>query len=278
MYTVAIFGAGGSMGTRASQALVNDPAYRVLHVEPGATGRQRLVERGITPVPREEAISEADTVLLAVPDQLLTSIASEVVLALRPRTLVICLDPAAPYHGKLPKRADIAYFVTHPGHPPLFGDEATPEARRDFFGTGLAKQSIVSALMQGEEADYHKGEAISCKLFGPILRSHRLTVEQMAILEPALAETLAATCLTVIREGMDEAVRRGVPAAAARDFLLGHLNIELAIVFGESGWKFSQGCQRAIDEARPVLFQSDWKKIFEPEQLKASVARIAGEA
>jgi hypothetical protein len=278
MYTVAIFGAGGSMGTRASQALINDPAYRVLHVEPGGDGRQRLAERGITPVSREEAVSQADTVLLAVPDHLLTGIASEVVPVLQPRTLVICLGPAAPYHGKLPTRADVAFFVTHPGHPPLFGDEATAEARRDFFGTGLAKQSIVSALMQGEEADYHKGEQISRKMFGPILRSHRLTVEQMALLEPALAETLAATCLTVIREGMDEAVRRGVPAEAARDFLLGHLNIELAIVFGESGWKFSQGCQRAIDEAKPVLFHSDWKKIFEPEQLKASVARIAGEA
>jgi hypothetical protein len=278
MYTVAIFGAGGSMGTRASQALINDPAYRVLHVEPGAAGRQRLAERGITPVAREEAVSHADTALLAVPDHLLTRIASEVVPALQPRTLVICLDPAAPYHGKLPKREDIAYFVTHPGHPPLFGDEATPEARRDFFGTGLARQSIVSALLQGDEADYRKGEEVSRKMFGPIIHSHRLTVEQMALLEPALAETLAASCLTVIREGMEEVIRRGVPAEAAKDFLLGHLNIELAIVFGESGWKFSQGCQRAIDEAKPVLFHSDWKKIFEPEQLKASVARIAGDA
>jgi hypothetical protein len=278
MYTVAIFGAGGSMGTRASHALSSDTGYRVLHVEPGSAGRQRLEERGIRCVSPEEAVSQADTVLLAVPDHLLTAIAAELVPNLRPGTLVICLDPAAPYHGKLPQRDDIAYFVTHPGHPPLFGDEMTLEARRDFFGTGLAKQSIVSALMQGQESDFLKGEAISRKMFGPILRSHRLTVEQMAILEPALTETLAATCLTVIREGMDEAIRRGVPAAAARDFLLGHLNIELAIVFGESGWKFSQGCQRAIDEAKPVLFQNDWKKIFEPEQLKASVARIAGDS
>jgi hypothetical protein len=278
MYTVAIFGAGGSMGTRASQALGSDPTYRVLHVEPGSAGRQRLEERGIRCIAPEEAVNQADTVLLAVPDHLLTGIAVELVPTVRPGTLVICLDPAAPYHGKLPRRTDIAYFVTHPGHPPLFGNEATPEARRDYFGSGLAKQSIVCALMQGEEADYLKGEAISRKMFGPILRSHRLTVEQMALLEPALTETLAATCLTIIREGMDEVIRRGVPAEAARDFLMGHLNIELAIVFGESGWKFSQGCQRAIDEAKPMLFQSDWKKSFEPEQLKASVARIAGDA
>ena len=98
----------------------------------------------------------------------------------------------------------------------------------------------------------------------------------MAILEPALAETLAATCLTVIREGLDEAVKRGVPPQAARDFLMGHLNIELAIIFNETNWKFSQGCQRAIDDAKPQLFKADWKKIFEPAELKASVARITG--
>ena len=33
--TIALFGAAGSMGTRASKALKNDPAYRVLHIEHG---------------------------------------------------------------------------------------------------------------------------------------------------------------------------------------------------------------------------------------------------
>jgi hypothetical protein len=278
MIVIAIFGAGGAMGTRASQALVGDGQYRVLHVEPGDAGKKRLAERGITPVSPQQALAEADTVLLAVPDHLIGGITAEIVGALRPGTLVICLDPAAPYNGKLPPRKDIAYFVTHPGHPPLFNDETDPEARRDFFGSGKAKQAIVSALMQGTEEDYQKGEQIAHRLFGPILRSHRLTVEQMAILEPALAETLAATCLTVIREGLDEVVKRGVPSQAARDFLMGHLNIELAILFNETKWNFSQGCQRAIDEAKPQLFRPDWKKIFDPAELKASVARITGDA
>jgi hypothetical protein len=278
MIAIAIFGAGGNMGTRASQALVGDPQFRVLHVEPGEAGKKKLQERGLASVSRQEAVEQADTVLLAVPDHLIGKIAGDLVPTLRPKTLVICLDPAAPYNGKLPPRKDIAYFVTHPGHPPIFNDETDPEARRDFFGSGKAKQAIVSALMQGTEDDYRKGEAVARKLFGPILRSHRLTVEQMAILEPALAETLAATCLTVIREGLDEAVKRGVPSEAARDFLMGHLNIELAILFNETNWKFSQGCQRAIDEAKPVLFQPDWRKIFDPDQLKASVARITGDA
>jgi hypothetical protein len=277
MISIAIFGAGGNMGLRASQALAGDANYHVLHVEPGAAGQQRLRERGIEPVSRDSAVAQADTVLMAVPDHLIGTIAADLIPLLRPGTLVICLDPAAPYQGKLPTRDDIAYFVTHPAHPPLFNEEQDPEARRDFFGSGLARQSIVSALMQGTEDDYLKGEAISRRLFGPILRAHRLTVSQMALLEPALAETLAATCLTVIREGMDEVIRRGVPEAAARDFLLGHLNIELAIVFNETQWKFSQGCQRAIDEAKPQIFRSDWKRIFEDEELLASVARITGD-
>ncbi len=276
MITIAIFGAGGNMGLRASKALVGDPDYTVLHVEPGEAGVRRLAERQITPVEPGDAIAQADAVLFAVPDHLISQVAAGVVPKLRPGTLCMYLDPAAPYHGRLPSRPDIAAFVTHPAHPPIFNDEQDPEARRDFFGSGLARQSIVSALMQGTEADYEKGEAISRRMFGPILRSHRLTVEQMALLEPALAETLAATCLSIIREGLDEVVRRGVPEAAARDFLMGHLNIETAILFNEINWKFSQGCQRAIDEALPVIFQPDWKRIFDTDALKASVARIAG--
>ena len=44
------------------------------------------------------------------------------------------------------------------------------------------------------------------------MRSHRVTVEQMAMLEPALAETMCASLLEVMREGVDEVVRRGVTA------------------------------------------------------------------
>jgi len=43
------------------------------------------------------------------------------------------------------------------------------------------------------------------------------------VVQPALSETVAATCITVIREVMDEAIRRGVPEEAARDSLLRHL-------------------------------------------------------
>ena len=277
MTTLSIIGAGGNMGTRISRALERFPQkYRLLFVEKGPVGLERLATSGRTPVPLRQAQEEAEAVVLAVPDRAIRRVAAEVVPGLRSGALVILLDPAAPYAGHLPPREDVAYFVTHPAHPPVFNDEVG-EARRDFFGSGLAKQSIVSALVQGTEADYARGETIARDMFGPILRSHRVSLEQMALLEPALSETVAATCITIIREAMDEAIRRGVPPEAARDFLLGHVNIPLAIVFGEIDWDFSEGAKRAIQEAKRELFQPDWKKVFEPEHLRRSVARITGE-
>src|SRR3546814_3009532 len=55
-------------------------------------------------------------------------------------------------------------------------------------------------------------------LFRSILRSHKVTVDQMALLEPGLSETVCASLLDVMREAMDEVVARGVPQEEARDF------------------------------------------------------------
>jgi len=276
MLTIAIFGAAGNMGTRVSNRLKDDPEYRLLFVEAGETGEAKLRERGLTATRSGQAVAEADVVFLAVPDKLILGIAAEVVPELKGGTIVVCLDPAAPYSRRLPERDDITYFVTHPTHPPVFNDETDLEAKRDFFGSGLAKQSIVCALLQGSEEHYAVGEQIARKVFGPLLRSHRVTVDQMALLEPVLAETVGCTCLAVIREALDEAVRRGVPADAARDFILGHVNIALAILFNETDWQFSDGAKRAIALAKEQLFKPDWKKVFEPQVVRASVATITG--
>ena len=69
------------------------------------------------------------------------------------------------------------------------------------------------------------GEQIAKVIWAPVMRSHRVTLEQMALLEPGLSETVCATLLVVMREAMDEVIKRGVPAEAARDFLLGHINV-----------------------------------------------------
>jgi hypothetical protein len=276
MQTLALFGAGGKMGTRITHKLKDDPEYRILYVESSEPAQARLLEQRLRITPKDEAIREADVVILAIPDTLIGPVASDIVSGLKSGAMVICLDPAAPYGGKLPARKDLSYFVTHPGHPPLFQAESDPIARRDFFG-GIARQAIVNALMQGPEEDYAKGEAIARKMFAPVLRSHRVTVSQMAMLEPVLTETVAATCLTVVREAMDEAIRRGLPPEAARDFLLGHMNIELAVLFGETDWSFSAGAKKAIEEAKKEIFRPDWKKVFEPEIIRESVAKITGD-
>jgi len=270
---IALIGAAGSMGTRAYGALHKDSDYVLSCVESPA-GQEKLRARGIDPKPLEAAVKAADVALMTVPDTLVGKVAAQVVPLLKPGGMLIVLDPAAPYAGELPDRKDVTYFVTHPAHPPVFNDEETQEARRDFFGSGLAKQAIVNALIQGPEADYAKGEAIARRMFGPILRSHRVTLEQMAMLEPAMSETVAATCITVMREAMDEAIARGVPAEAARDFMMGHIFVELAIVFNEIDWDFSAGAKVAIEKAKKKLFQPDWKKVFDRDQLQESVKQI----
>lgn len=274
---ICIVGAAGKMGTRISRSLRDEPAYELLFVEAGDDGMRKLRERGDRPTPMTEGVAAADVVILAVPDRLIGRVAGEVAPRMKPGAMIVCLDPAAPHAGRLPQREDISVFVTHPCHPSVFNEEADLKARFDFFGSGIARQSIVNALMRGPEADYGRGEALAKAMWKPVLRSHRVTVEQMAILEPALAETLAATCITVVREGMDEAVRRGVPEAAARDFLLGHVFCELGIIFDRTEFPFSDGAKQAIAEARKVLFKDDWKRIFEPDELMASVRRIAPE-
>ena len=274
MTTIALFGAAGKIGTRIANRLKDATGYRTLYIEAGEAGEARLRARGFTPTLREEAVREADVVILAVPDTLIGAVAADVVPALKPGAMVICLDPAAPHGGELPERQDITYFVTHPCHPPVVNDEVDAEARRDFYGGIKARQNVVCALMQGPESDYATGEQIVRKMFAPVMNVHRVTVEQMALLEPAMAETVTLTCMFVMREAMDEVVRRGVPAEAARDFLLGHININVGILFGYLDAQFSDGARLAVVRAKEHIFQPDWKKVFEPENVLNEVKAI----
>lgn len=274
METVAIIGAAGTMGTRISTVLSERPEYDLRYVEAGQNGQEKLAERGVAHTPGEEAAADADMLVLAVPDTIIGRVAAELVPAMRSGAMLVCLDPAAPYAGELPEREDVTYFLTHPTHPPLFIDYEDKEARTDYWGFGKAKQSIVNALIQGPEADYERGERLAGWMFGPILRSHRVTLAQMAMLEPALSETVALTCVDVMREALREVVSRGVPEQAARDFLLGHINVELAIWFGELGWKPSAGAMLVLEEAKKRILRPDWTKVFDAEEIEASVRQI----
>ena len=169
----------------------------------------------------------------------------------------------------------MAYFITHPTHPSIFNWEAEEEKMKDHFGGVAAKQSIVCALMSGTDEDYYTGEALAKTFYGPIFRSHRITVEQMGLLEPALVETLASTCIYVIREGLDEVIKRGVPPEAARDFLLGHLRIQMAVLFNElPGAVFSDAANKALQRGLKEFIREDWRKVFEPENVKDQIESI----
>jgi hypothetical protein len=276
MTKIALLGAGGKMGVRLSKNLQGS-RFEVAHVEVSPEGRQRLKqETGLDCVEQSGALANADVVVLAVPDRLIGKILHTIIADIAPATTVIMLDAAAPYAGELPKRDDVSYFITHPCHPPIFNDETDLAAKNDFFGGVLAKQNIVCALMQGPEEHYALGEEVARTIYKPVMRAHRCTVEAIAILEPALSETIGATLALALREATDEAVRRGVPADAARDFMLGHLNIELSIAFGAfPEGKFSDGALYAIEAARPQIFKEGWlESIFAPEAVLASVREI----
>lgn len=275
---LALLGAGGKMGCRIVDQLVDDDAYELRCVEPATAGREGLRERGIEPVSRDLALEDADVLVMAVPDELIADVAADVVPDLDPGAMVVVLDPAVAHAGALPDGEDVSYFVTHPCHPPLYNDETDPEAQADLFGgQGLAEQDIVCALHRGPEADYARGEAVARDIYDPVDEAYRLTTEQMAILEPALAETLTGTCLTIIREGMDRAIEMGVPEDAARSFLLGHVRIETAIIMGRTDFPLSDAALAAIAEAKPTIFRDDWaENVFDREAIAESTAEIAG--
>ncbi len=274
MSTIALMGAGGKMGLRIARNLKDNKDYQTLYVEISDAGKSSLAELGLSATPQDEALQQADVVILALPDKLIGSICKDMVPKLRSGTMVMGLDPAAGYAGALTEREGISYFISHPGHPPLFGEETDIEAQRDWFGGVKAKQSIVCSLHQGPEKDYAKGEAIARVIFAPVSRAHRVTTEQMALLEPALVETLGLTCFMVIREAMEEIVRMGVPQQAAFDFLMGHIRTTLAIVFDYAGAPVSDGAKLAATQAMEQIFQPDWKKVLKIENVKQSVKDI----
>jgi hypothetical protein len=274
MKTITLLGAGGKMGLRIADNL-RKTQEDVRYVEVSERGRAALAERGLQAVTAEAALAESDCVILALPDNRIRQITQGLKDQFRPGTMLIALDIAAPLAGDLPQRDDLTYFVSHPCHPSVFGGETERAAQLDFFGGTKAKQNIVCSLVQGPEAEYAEGEKIARIIYAPVVESHRCTAEQMAILEPVLSETVLGTCLTIVGEAMQEAVRRGVPEAAARDFLLGHLKVELGIVFKLfPGATFSDGALKAIDEAKRTLFQPDWKRVFEQDEWMASIRNI----
>ncbi len=270
---IALVGAGGKMGCRVTDNFLKS-TYVVDYVEVSSHGIENLSARGVQVVPEERAVQAADVVILAVPDVIMGEIAASVIPRMRPGTLLMTLDPAAPLDGQLPLRDDIGCVIAHPCHPSVFNWEPTEAAFRDFYGGISARQAVVCALMHGDENHYRLGIDVASTMYAPVSHVHRVTLEQMAMLEPALVETLAQTCMEAVKEGYDRLVDSGVPAAAVRDFLLGHLRIQIAVLFGEVNGTFSDAAYKISRRAKTVLFKDDWQRIFEAADIREQVRDI----
>jgi ketol-acid reductoisomerase len=274
MTKITLVGAGGKMGCRLTDNFLKFKEYELRYLEVSTQGCENLRKRGVTTSVQEEVIPDSDVVILSLPDVSIGSLSKEIIPQMKTGALVITLDPVAPLDGVIFHRDDLGYVITHPCHPFIFNWEPSEEAFRDFYGGISAKQSIVVALMHGTKDHYVLGEKISQDMYGPIKNTYRITLEQMVILEPAMVETLAQTCMEVVKEGFDKIVEKGVPEAAARDFVLGHLKIQIAILFKEVNGTFSDAAYKISKRAKPILFKENWQKIFEMVDIKEQVRDI----
>src|SRR5262245_60099155 len=160
MSKIALLGAGGKMGLRLTANLIGS-RFDVRHVEISERGQQALLEKGIETVGLDEALSGADALLLALPDNRIGTVLAQIERRIPACTMVIMLDVAVAHAGLLPNRPDLTYFITHPCHPPVLSYETDPLAHRDFFGGEHARQHIVCCLAQGPEEHYALGEEIA---------------------------------------------------------------------------------------------------------------------
>ena len=274
MKKITLVGAGGKMGIRLTDNFLKSPNYKLDYLEISEEGILKLKNKNIEVSDQKQCVPEADVVILSVPDVSIGSISEKIVPMMKSGALLMTLDPAAPLDGIIHHRDDLGYVIAHPCHPGVFNWEETEETFRDFYGGISAKQSIVVALMYGQEEHYKLGEKVAQDMYGPIKNTHRITLEQMAMLEPALVETLAQTAMERVKEGFDCIVDLGVPKEAARDFILGHLRIQIAVLFNETNGTFSDAAYKISKRANPILFKENWKKIFEMSDIKEQVKDI----
>ncbi len=245
------------------------------YLEVSEEGQKRLAEKGVTVSDQDVVLPVGDIIILAVPDVAIEKVSSITVPAMKSGALLVTLDPAAALAGKIFQRDDISIYISHPAHPSVFNWEPSEEAQRDFFGGVLAKQVTVSALMQGPQEDYGIGDELTCKMYAPVVKNYRITVEQMGLLEPALVETLCSTLQVIVREALDIVIEKGVPADAAKEFLLGHLNIQLAVIYDQiPGAVFSDAANKAIERGKPLLIKENWRDVFDTDNVMEQIMDI----
>ena len=68
--------------------------------------------------------------------------------------------------------------------------------------------------------------------------------------------------------------RLRIPLLYGIDAVHGDNNLLGAVIFEETPGVFSDACNKAIEFGKPVLMKDDWKRVFEPAEIAASIHRI----
>lgn len=271
--TITLLGAGGKMGMRISDNLQKSQ-YQVFYCETAPQGQQRVKDAGREVTDADTSIAISDVVILAVPDIILQKISSVIVPKMKPGAILLTLDPAASYANLIAQRADILYAVAHPCHPSVFLERYTKAEYDDAFGGVAAVQSIVAAFEQGTAEQRSALENIVRQMYAPVDDVHWITVKQLAYLEPTLVETVTCMVGTLMKEALDETVKScGVPEAAAKAIMYGHIQIALAVAFRSTN-PFSDACMIAIEYGKEKIINPDWKTIFDEKELDLVLARM----
>lgn len=272
-YTIAVIGAGGKMGMRVSDNLVQTD-HDVFYAENSPAGQERVRAAGRELTESTDAVRDADIVVLAVPDLALGPVTAELVPQLKPGAIVLTLDPAAAYAGLLTTRDEVIQAVAHPCHPSIFLQRTTPEEYADTFGGIAAPQDAIAAIESDDPAKQAIVEATVRAIYAPVIDVHWVTIKQLAQLEPTLVETIACMIGALLKEALDEAVHTmGVPEPAARSILLGHTQVALANgLRGDN--PFSDACLIAMDYGKESIIKDDWKKVFRDDELDRNLARM----
>ncbi|GAA1615140.1 phosphogluconate dehydrogenase C-terminal domain-containing protein [Actinoplanes couchii] len=271
--TIAVVGAGGKMGMRVSNNLARSE-HTVFYAENSPAGQQRTIDAGRVVTATDEAVKDADVVILAVPDIALGPVSTAVVPQLRPGAIVLTLDPAAAYANLLFQREDVEYAVAHPCHPSVFLQRKTKEELEDTFGGIAAPQDVVAALESGDAEVQKTAETVIRLMYAPVLDVHWVTVKQLAYLEPTLVEVVACMIGSLLNDALRETVDTvGVPEPAARAMLMGHVQVALANgLRGDN--PFSDACLIAMDYGRDKIIKEDWKSIFDDAELDSVLKKM----
>ncbi|MEN4889075.1 phosphogluconate dehydrogenase C-terminal domain-containing protein [Erwinia billingiae] len=271
--TITVIGAGGKMGMRISANLQKSD-YQVFYCESAPQAQEQVTAQGRELSAAESVVPVSDVVILAVPDIVLGKVSEIVVPQMKTGGILLTLDPAAAYANLIAQRDGIEYAVAHPCHPSVFLERYTKEEHADAFGGVAAIQHIAASYETGSDAQKAELGKVVSVMYGPVEEVHWVTVKQLAYLEPTLVETVACMVGAFMKEALDETVKHsGVPEAAAKAMLYGHIQIALAVAFRATN-PFSDACMIAMEYGREKIVKPDWKQIFDEKELDIVIARM----